>query len=157
MANTELKQLIKNGFAAMKTGSDMAAKGTAEINKVAQHPKLKEALMKGNETSKKWAARIQQGLEEAGGSELRNNPVIEGISKVNQEIVKSTDDGFTRDLGIIAGGQLALHYWIAAFGTMNSYAGEAGLDQTEKDMKSSIKEAKEADEELTKVAEEIMG
>ena len=157
MENTKLQQLIQQGFAAMKTGSEMAAKATDEISNAAQHPKLKEALEKGNQTSKKWVERIERGLREAGGSEHRNNPVIEGVAKVNQDILQTVSDPDSRDLGIIAAGQLALHYWIAAFGTMHNYAGEAGLDQAEEDMKACVKEAKEADEEHTEIAEDILG
>jgi len=40
---------------------------------------------------------------------------------------------------------------------MHSYASEAELDQTKDEMKACLKEAKEADEEQTKIAEEIMG
>ena len=140
----------------MKTGSEMAKEATTDISNAAQHPKLKEALEKGSETSKKWAERIERSLQEAGGSEKRNNFIIEAVGKVNQEILKSAPDATSRDLGIISGGQLALHYWIAAFGTMKSYASESGLDQTVQDMKACLEEAKEADEEHTKIAEEIM-
>ena len=141
----------------MKTGSEMAAKDTSDISNTPQNPKLKEALEKGSKTSEKWAERIEHALQEAGGSEKRNNFVIEAIDKVNQEIMKSSPDATSRDLGIIASGQLSLHYWIAAFGTMQSYAGEAGLGQTEQEMKACLQEAKEADEQLTKIAKEIMG
>lgn len=157
MANKQLQQLISEGFAAMKTGSEMAAKATTDILNAAENASLKESLQKGSETSKKWVERIERGLQEAGPGGERNNFVIEAIDKVNQEILKSAPDAATRDLGIISAGQLALHYWIAAFGTMKSYAAEAGLDQTEQEMKVCLEEAKEADEEQTKIAKEIMG
>ena len=159
MANEQqLKKLIKDGLSAMKTGSETAAKATDEINNAAKDQKLKEALKKGNETSKKWAQRIEQGLQEAGGSgEKQENAVIEGIGKVNQNILNSAPDDYSRDLGIIAGGQLAIHYWIAAFGTMASYTEQAGMSETQKAMKACAEEAKEADEEQTKIAKEIMG
>ncbi len=156
MANEQLKQLIKNGLAAMKTGSEMAAKATDEINNAATDPKLKESLKKGNETSKKWSERIAKGLMEAGSTETRENPIIEGIDKVNSEILSSAPDAYSRDLGIIAGGQLAIHYWIGAFGTMASYTEEAGLSETQKAMKLCVEEAKQADEEQTKIAKEMM-
>lgn len=156
MEKNQLQQLIQQGFAAMKTGSDMAAKATDEISNAAQHPKLKEALEKGNQTSKKWAERIERGLREAGGNEQIDNPVLEGVAKVNQNILQTISDADSRDLGIIAAGQLALHYWIAAFGTMSNYAGEAELDQAEEDMKDCVKEAKKADEEHSEIAEEIL-
>ena len=157
MANTQLKQLIKEGFAAMKTGIEMTAENTSDVVNAAQNPKLKEALEKSSKTSQKIAERVERGLQEAGGSEKRNNYVIEAIGKVNQEILKEAPDATTRDLGIIAAGQLAAHYWIASFGTMQSYAEEAGLDQAAQEMKTCLQEAKEADEEYTKIAEKIMG
>lgn len=158
MANEQsLKQLIKDGLAAMKTGSEMAAKATDAINNAAKDQKLKEALKKGNETSKKWSERIEKGLQEVGTGGQKDNPIIEGIGKVNQNILSSAPDDYSRDLGIIAGGQLAIHYWIAAFGTMASYTGQAGMNETQKAMKTCADEAKEADEEHTKIAKEIMG
>ena len=158
MANEQqLKEIIKDGLSAMKTGSEMAAKATDAINNAAKDPKLKEALKKGSETSKKWAERIEQGLQEAGSGEKKDNPVIEGIDKVNQNILSSAPDDYSRDLGIIAGGQLAIHYWIAAFGTMASYTGQVGMSETQKAMKTCADEAKEADESHTKIAKEIMG
>ncbi len=157
MANEQVKQLIKEGLAAMKTGSETAAKATDAINKAAKNEQLKQALKKGNETSKKWAERIERALKEAGSSETKENAVIEGIGKVTQNVLSTASEDTARDLGIIAAGQLALHYWIAAFGTMASYTEHAGLHESQKDMKASAEEAKEADEEHTKIAKEIMG
>ena len=157
MANEQLKQLIKDGLSAMKTGSETAAKATDAINDAAKDPKLKEALKKGNETSKKWAERIDKALQEAGTGEKRDNPVIDGIGTVNQTILNSAPDDYSRDLGIIAGGQLSIHYWIAAFGTMASYTEAAGMSEAQQAMKTSAEEAKAADEEQTKIAKDIMG
>lgn len=156
MANEQLQQLIKNGLAAMKAGSEMAAQATDAINNAARNPKLKAALEKGNETAKMWAERVERALQEAGESEKRDNPVIEGVSKVSKEILESAPDDYSRDLGIIASGQLALHYWIAAFGTMRSYTSQVKLDQAEKEMKACLDEAKQQDEEYTEIAKEIM-
>lgn len=95
----------------MKIGSETATKATADIQNAAQHPKLKQALERGSHTSKKWAERIARGLEDTGGSEQQEeNFVIEGLDKVNQKILQTTSDSDTRDLGLIAAGQLALHY-----------------------------------------------
>ena len=156
MANEQLKQLIKDGLSAMKTDSETAAKATDAINNAAKDAQLKEALKKGNETSKKWAERIDKALQEAGSGEKKENPAIEGIGKVNQNILSSAPDDYSRDLGIIAGGQLALHYWIAAFGTMASYTEATGMKEAQQAMKSSAEEAKQADEEHTRIAKEMM-
>ena len=62
----------------------------------------------------------------------------------------------TRDLGIVAAGQLALHYWIASFGTLGNYASELGLEKTTEAMRTSLEEAKQADLQHTQLAEKML-
>lgn len=73
MENQNLKELIKQGFAAMKVGSKVAAEATDEIQNDVKNEELKSALKQGNEQSKVWAQRIDRGLEEAGGSADQEN------------------------------------------------------------------------------------
>ena len=156
MANESLKTLVQQGLAALKAGSQVAAKATADIQQDAKNPQLKSALDQGNETSKQWATRIDRALQEAGGGGQQENPVLEAHFEVSKKIRQQAPDDYSRDLGIIAAGQLALHYWIASFGTLRTYAAQAGLQQTQQDMQSSLDEAKRADEQHTQLAEQIM-
>ncbi|UYZ64411.1 YciE/YciF ferroxidase family protein [Hymenobacter weizhouensis] len=157
MANEQLKTLIQQGLAALKAGSQVAAGATAEIQNDVRNPQLKQALEQGNETAKQWAARIERAHQEAGGSGEQRNPILEAHYEVSQKIRQQAPDDTTRDLGIIAAGQLALHYWIASFGTLRTYAAQAGLGQTEQDLQACLDEAKQADEQHTRIAEHIMG
>jgi ferritin-like metal-binding protein YciE len=157
MANGQLTQLISQGLSALKAGSKVAADATAEIQNDARNPELKAALEQGNETSKQWATRIDQALAEAGNGGEQENPILEAHYEVSQKIRQQATDDYSRDLGIIAAGQLALHYWIAAFGTLRTYAGQAGLSQTEQNLETCVREAKEADEQHTQLAKQIMG
>ena len=156
MNNDALKTLIAQGLAAMKAGGKVAAQATAEIQHDVKHPDLKAALEKGNEVSKQWTQRIDQALGEAGGTGEQKNPVLEAHYEVSRIIRQQAPDDVTRDLGIIANGQLALHYWIAAFGTMRAYAGQAGLNQVAQAMQASLEEAKQADEQHTQLAGTIL-
>ena len=151
-----LKALVSQGLAAMKAGSDVAARATDEIAQDATHPDLKAALDEGNRTSREWADRIDRALQQAGGDQ-QDNPILEAHYAVSRRIRQQATDEQSRDLGIIASGQLALHYWIAAFGTMASYTRTLGLDDVAQDMKSSADEAKQADEQHTKLAEQLLG
>ncbi len=157
MATEQLKQLIQQGLAAMKAGGQIAATATAEIQNDARDPQLKSALNEGNETAKQWTARIDRALAEAGGSGQQENPILEAHFQVSKKIRQQAPDDSTRDLGIIAAGQLALHYWIASFGTMRAYAAQVGLQQAEKDTQACLDEAKQADEQHTRIAKQIMG
>ena len=156
MNNDALKTLVAQGLAAMKAGGKIAAAATAEIQNDARHPDLKAALEKGNQVSQQWTQRIDQALQEAGGSGEQKNPVLEGLYEVSQMIRQQAPDDTSRDLGIIANGQLALHYWIAAFGTIRTYAHQVGLSQTEQSMQTSLDEAKQGDEHHTEVAKRIL-
>jgi ferritin-like metal-binding protein YciE len=156
MNNEQLKELIKQGLAALKAGSKVAAGATDEIQNDARDPQLKEALNQGNETSKQWVTRIDRALQEAGGAEEQQNPILEAHYEVSKRIRQQAPDDFSRDLGIIAAGQLALHYWIASFGTLRTYAAQVGLSQTEQEMQTSLDEAKQADEQHNQIARQLM-
>ena len=156
MANEQLKQLISQGVAALKAGSKVAADATAEIQNDARNPELKSALDQGSDTSKQWAQRIDAALAEAGGSGEQQNPIMEAQYEVSKKIRQQAPDDYSRDLGIIAAGQLALHYWIASFGTLRAYAEQVGLTQTAQNFEACVREAKQADEQHTQLAAKIM-
>lgn len=157
MNNDALKTLVAQGLAAMKAGGKVAAMATDEIQKDARHSDLKAALEKGNQTSQQWTQRIDRALQEAGGSGEQKNPVLEGLYEVSRQIRQQAPDDTSRDLGIIANGQLALHYWIAAFGTIRTYASQLGMSETAEAMQTSLDEAKQGDEQHTEIAKRIMG
>ncbi len=156
MADEQLLPLIKQGLAAMKSGGEIAAKATDDIQDDATHEQLKAALKQGTETSKQWAARIDRAIQEAGGADKEDNPVLEAHFEVSKRIRGKAKSDYTRDLGIVAAGQLALHYWIASFGTMHAYVKQAGLNQAAQDMATCVQEAKQADEQHTQLAMQIM-
>jgi ferritin-like metal-binding protein YciE len=156
MANENLRQLVTQGLQALRAGSEVAKRATSEIDDDARDPELKSLLQTGNKTAQTWAQRIERATSEAGSGQSHGNPVLEAHYQVSREIRRAAPDDLSRDLGIIASGQLALHYWIAAFGTLRTYAGSLGLKQTQQDLESSLKEAKQHDEQLTGLAEKLL-
>ena len=156
MNKENLKQLLTQALSAMKAGSDVAARVTAEISGDVTHAGLKAALEEGNRGSQQWSQRIDRARQQVGGaSETGDNAVMEAIVEVSRRIRKAPD-AVSRDLGIIADGQIALHYWTAAFGTVASYAKAAGMDEVAGEMKKSADEAKAADTKHTQLAEQIL-
>lgn len=156
MADQELKMLVAQGLQALKAGGEVAKKATADIQNDASNPDLKSALEAGNKTSEQWAQRIAQAAQEAGDAEDTGNPVLEALFEVSKKIRQKAPDAMSRDLGIIAAGQLALHYWIASFGTLGNYAAKLGLSQTAQNMRTSLEEAKQADQQHTALAEKML-
>lgn len=156
MADRELRALVAQGLQALKDGGEVAKAATAEVETDAKDPGLKSALRAGTETSEQWTRRIERALAEAGSAESTGNPVLEAHYDVSRTIRRKAPDDLTRDLGIIAAGQLALHYWIASFGTLRAYASALGMSQTEQDMQASLDEAKQADQQLTDAAKTLL-
>jgi ferritin-like metal-binding protein YciE len=156
MADDNLKELVSQGLSAMKAGSDVAARATDEISNDVTHPDLKAALEQGNRTSQQWADRIERAMEQTGPGQQGDNKILEAHYEVSRLIRQQAPDASSRDLGIVAAGQLALHYWIAAFGTMASYLGAIGLSDAAGEMKASADEAKQADQQHTELAEKLL-
>jgi ferritin-like metal-binding protein YciE len=156
MANEQLRKLVAQGLQAMRAGSEVAKKATSEIDNDAKNPELKAALQQGNKTAETWAQRIERAAREAGDAPSKGNPVLEAHYKVSREIRQAAEDDLSRDLGIIASGQLALHYWIGSFGTQRTYAASLGMSQAQQDMESCLREAKQADEQMTAIAEKLL-
>ena len=152
MNNDDLKVLVSQGLAAMKAGSAVAEKATDEINNDASHPALKSALQEGNRASKQWAERIERAVKQVSGSGEEKNAILEAHYDVSKKIRQEAPDATSRDLGIVASGQLALHYWVAAFGTMASYTKQMGLSDVANDMKQSGDEARRGAEKLPEPA-----
>lgn len=156
MADDNLKELVSQGLSAMKAGSDVAARATDDISKDATHPDLKAALEEGNRRSQQWADRIDRAMEQTGPGEQGDNKILEAHYEVSRLIREQAPDATSRDLGIVAAGQLALHYWVAAFGTMASYLKSLDLDDAAGQMKQSVDEAKEADEQHSALAAKLL-
>lgn len=156
MADQELKMMVAQGLQALKAGGEVAKKATADIEGDVTNPGLKSALQAGNKTAETWSQRIDQALQESGGGDDVGNPILEAHFEVSKLIRQKAADAMSRDLGIVAAGQLALHYWIASFGTLGNYASKLGLSQTEQAMRLSLEEAKQADQQHTALAETIL-
>jgi ferritin-like metal-binding protein YciE len=156
MADENLQELVRQALSAMKAGTDVAARATDEISNDATHPDLKAALQQGNDTAKQWVSRIDQAIAQAGEGQQGDNKVLDAHYEVSKLIRGQAPDANSRDLGIVANGQLALHYWIAAFGTMANYLKKLGHDEGAQAMKQSADEAKQADEQHTQLAEKLL-
>ncbi len=107
-----LKQLIAQGLGALKTSGEIGAKAADDIQNAATNPQLKASLQQGSKDSQDWATRIDRALQEVGGTDTRDNPIIEAHYEVAKRIRDHAADDFSRDLGIINATQLALHYWM---------------------------------------------
>ncbi len=141
-APQSLTELLREGLSALRAGGRIAQQATSEIQNDASDPELRNALEQSSRTAHSWSERIDQAIEEVGEGEENDNPVIKAHYEVSRKIRARAPGPAARDLGIIANGQLALHYWIASFGAMRNYAAHLGHQKTEQAVRACLDEAK---------------
>jgi ferritin-like metal-binding protein YciE len=78
---------------------------------------------------------------------------MQGIIKEGADLIKDSQKGAALDAGIVAGGQRAEHYEMAAYGTVLAWAKAMGHDDVAKLLEATLNEEKAADEKLSELAE----
>jgi ferritin-like metal-binding protein YciE len=99
-----------------------------------------------------------QRLEEVFGSldeKVRGKHCdgIAGIIEEGKSIMEEPFDDITMDACLIAAGQRAEHYEMAAYGTLVAWARAMGLDDAAALLQQNLDEERAADEKLTSLAE----
>ena len=78
---------------------------------------------------------------------------IAGIIEEGKSILEEDFEGATLDACLIAAGQRAEHYEMAAYGTLVAWARTMNLDEAAELLEQTLEEEKAADEKLSKLAE----
>ena len=153
----DLKNLIEQGLKAQKSATQLGDDAAAEIANDATHPELKAYLQQGAQQAKTWQDTLTTALQQMGIEDSPiDNPIIKAHYEVSQKIRAEANTPAARDLGIIAAGQLVMHYYIAGLGTLCAYAKKLGQTQVGDTVGSILAEAKQADEQMTELAQKIM-
>jgi ferritin-like metal-binding protein YciE len=106
--------------------------------------------------TKQQAGRIERIFENIGQKvKAEKCKGMEGIIKEGNELVKKAEDEDVRDAAIIAAAQRVEHYEIAGYGTVRTYAQLLDEQESAQLLHQTLDEEKEADQELTALAEQI--
>ncbi len=159
MDNEGMKQLLVDGIHAVQGACAQGRQSADEIEKHATDPQLKAELRHGTEVAERWRQRLESAERATGDSSSAptDNEIVKAIQHTGEKVSRHAKTDVARDLGIVAAGQLALHYYIASFGTLRSYAEKLGLQDTASAMAQCLEEAKAEDEKHTKLAGAIAG
>lgn len=116
-------------------------------NTLEQHMKVTEQQLK----------RVEKIFKEIGSKpQAEECPAMAGLVEEARHIVKSARKGVIRDAFIIGAVQKVEHYEMASYGTMKAIANLMGEFEVASLLDETLQEEKEADEQLTDVAENIV-
>ena len=135
-------------------GEKQLTKALAKLAKAATSPPLREAFEAHLEETQGQIERLEQVFElleeKARGKHCDG---IAGIVEEGKSIMEEEFDETTMDACLIAAGQRAEHYEMAAYGTLVAWAKAMGHTEAAKLLQQTLDEEKAADKKLSGLAE----
>jgi ferritin-like metal-binding protein YciE len=129
-------------------------KALSKMAKAASSPQLRAAFESHLEETRGQIERLEQvfqGLDEKVRGKHCDG--IEGIIEEGKSVMEEDFDDTTMDACLIASGQRAEHYEMAAYGTLVAWARAMGHTEAAELLEETLNEEKAADAKLTKLAE----
>ena len=129
-------------------------KALPKMAKAASSPKLRAAFEEHLEETRGQVDRLEQIFQNLD-EKVRGKHCdgIAGIIEEGKSVMEEDFDEATMDACLIAGGQRAEHYEIAAYGTLIAWAKALGHMDAVDLLQQTLDEEKTADEKLTTLAE----
>ena len=126
-----------------------------KMQKAASSSDLKSAFVQHLEVTKEHVARLEEVFSLLGKKpQAKKCDAMEGITKEGESIIEDTDAGTsTRDVGLILAAQKVEHYEIATYGGLTQLAKTLGYNEIASILQTTLGEEKEADVNLTTLAE----
>ena len=157
MANDIYKEWYVQGLQALKSAADQGKGDTSETSGMITSPELKEMMAASTKYLSQHADNIAQLLKKAGGDTSgMKNVIMEGIRAGAGQMTGAAKDPAVRDASIVAASQIAIHYYIAAYGTLASTAKHLGLTEDARMFKQMTDEMKDGDKRFTELAESMI-
>ena len=129
-------------------------KALPKLAKAATSPELRQAFESHLEETRGHVERLEQVFdlldEKAKGKHCDG---IAGIIEEGSSVMSEDFDDSTMDACLIASGQRAEHYEMAAYGTLVAWARAMGHEEVAVLLEETLSEEKAADEKLTQLAE----
>jgi ferritin-like metal-binding protein YciE len=129
-------------------------KALPKLAKAATNPKLRTAFETHLQETQGQIARLEQVFESLD-EKVRGKHCdgIAGIIEEGKSIMEEDFDETTMDACLIAAGQRAEHYEMAAYGTLVAWAQAMGHDAAASLLQQTLEEEKAADKKLSGLAE----
>ena len=129
-------------------------KALPKLAKASSNPKLRQAFESHLQETQGQIARLEQVFESLD-EKVRGKHCdgIAGIIEEGKSIMEEDFDETTMDACLIAAGQRAEHYEMAAYGTLVAWAQAMGHTEAAKLLQQTLDEEKAADKKLSGLAE----
>jgi ferritin-like metal-binding protein YciE len=157
MKTNALKELYIDELRDIYNAENQLTKALPKMAKAATSEELRAGFEEHLEQTQGHVERLEQIFKELGekptGKKCKG---MEGLVEEGEEMIKEDElEGEALDAGLISAAQRVEHYEIAAYGCVRTYANLLGEDDAAELLEKTLKEEKETDQKLTKLAEKI--
>jgi ferritin-like metal-binding protein YciE len=153
MAEKNLRELFHDTLKDIFFAEKKILTALPKMAKAAQPEELRAAFQKHELETEEHVARLEKVFAEMDETPKgKTCDAILGIIEDGQEIMKEFKGRPALDAGLLAATQAIEHYEIARYGTLKTWAGELGLNQSLRLLDTALSEEKKTDETLSKLA-----
>ena len=125
-----------------------------KMAKAAQSSELRDAFQHHREQTEGQIERLERVFEMLGkGARGKECQAIVGIIEEAKEVMEEFSDTDALDAGLLSSAQAVEHYEIARYGTLKNWARQIGLNDAVPLLEETLKEEKETDVILTRLAD----
>jgi ferritin-like metal-binding protein YciE len=154
MANKDLNDLFVDTLKDIYYAEKQILKSLPKMAKAATSDKLRAAFEKHEGETEQQIERLEQIFELLGKpARGKKCDAIEGILDEGKEIMEEYKGAPALDAGLLAAAQAVEHYEISRYGTLKSWAGKLSMADAVRLLDETLREEKNTDETLTKIAE----
>jgi ferritin-like metal-binding protein YciE len=152
--DTTLRKIFIDELRDVYHAEKQLVKALPKLAKASTSPDLRRALEQHLDETEEHVNRLEQAfelLDETAKTKMCAG--MAGIVEEGSDLIKEEERGPVLDAGIIASGQRAEHYEMAAYGTLVAWAKTLGHDDVATLLHETLEEEKAADEKLNQLAE----
>jgi ferritin-like metal-binding protein YciE len=150
----DLEKLFLAELKDIYDGEKQLEEALPEMEQSAHSVDLKRAFHDHLEQTHNHVNRLEKVFREIGEEPRRKScKAMEGIIDEGETIAKEFRDNSALDAGLIEAGQKVEHYEITSYGTLCTWAEQLGKTRVADLLKETLREEKETDQKLTRLAE----
>jgi ferritin-like metal-binding protein YciE len=154
MKLTNLDDLLIHQLKDLRSAEEQILRHVPGMARSASSPELKQVIDGHEQETRMHARRLDQIAEALGLSlEAQDCAGMKGILQEGKDLLALVSGPAVVDAALISAIQKVEHYEIAAYGCTAEYAKLAGHETASELLRETLNEEKEADRQLTQLAE----
>ena len=155
MSTNSTEKLLTEGVQELYYAEQQLVDATETLAEQTDDESASEAFAEHHEETRNHVDRLEQVFDRLGQEpETREEQVVDALIDEHEQFA-ADNDGEVLDRYNIAAGQKTEHYEIAAYGNVTPLASKHGYEEAADLLEESLREEKEALDELSQVGEQF--